>query len=147
MKIVFSWDKAQENGTLFRGRTMNDLLVELLTREYYGGQCDQCGAGDCTHGAAGAVLGYREQLGPHWSWDNQAKRGVSFQGYHIDELLGLLLKQAADMECSKFCGAWCIHESAREVLAVKRVVEHPPDCPECKRIHEQRSREVVTSSK
>jgi hypothetical protein len=135
MRFVFSWDKAQENGSLFKGRRMGDLLVELLTQECEK-HCDQCNAGDCTHGAAGAVLDYREHLGPHWSWDNEAKRGTSFHGYHIDELLGTLLKQAADEECSKSCGAWCIHESAREVLSIKRLVEHPSDCPECKRIHD-----------
>lgn len=118
MKLVFSWDTAQANGSLFRGWQMNDLLVELLKQEA-AKTCDQCSS-DCTHGAAEVMLAERKRQGPHWFWDNEAKKGWSYMGFQPNHLLVLLLQQAADEACSKFCGAWCVHEAAREVLATKK---------------------------
>jgi len=136
MRFFFSWDTAQKNGKLFRGWRMGDLLVELLEQEA-SKTCNQCGIGDCTHEAARALLSERKRQGPHWFWDNEVRKGWSYMGYQPGRLIESLLQQGADTECNKSCGAWCIHEAAREVLAIKKIVEHDPDCPDCKRLRKE----------
>lgn len=71
-----------------------------------------------------------------FSWDRADEKGTSFQGWRMQELLTELLETAANTNCEQ-CAPMgdCIHNAARAVLSLKRIVEHPPDCPDCKRIH------------
>ena len=71
-----------------------------------------------------------------FSWDRAHENGNSFQGWRMDELIVRLLEDAAAEECDQ-CAPMgdCIHNAARAVLALKRIIEHPPDCLDCKRIN------------
>lgn len=52
---IYSWDKACEEGAAYQGYGLDELLRYLLLKEAEL-QCNQCGAGDCTHEAARIVV-------------------------------------------------------------------------------------------
>ena len=141
MRFVFSWDKAQENGTNFSGWCMDDLLTKLLVEEM-ARHCELHRCDDCSHNAAGAVIElmrFHQDL----TWDKAQARGYCFHGWSMDRLLNHLLKEASERKC-KLCHpsvvpvlGGCTHEAARHVLSLKRTVEHPLDCPDCRRIRER----------
>lgn len=120
--LVYSWDLAcAVSGDL------DELLVRLLTEEAQK-QCDQCGAGDCTHQAAEIVLLERAEF-RSYSWDSACEQGYSYQGYGLDELLRLLLVQKARRWCGQ-CRNGCVHSAARTVVeeivgAEEKVVDTP----------------------
>jgi hypothetical protein len=127
MRHAFSWDKVCENPHVGG----NELFIRILTEESLK-KCDQCTTGNCTHGAAKAVLQHRVKQGRHWSWDNEATRGTNYRGFNMDQLLTLLLERAGESKGNLF------YWPAQCVLGAKRIHEHDPDCPECRRLEEQR---------
>jgi hypothetical protein len=52
---IFSYDRACRDGFSYQGFGLDELLRRLVADEA-ARHCDQCGAGDCTHGAARLVL-------------------------------------------------------------------------------------------
>lgn len=95
--------------------------------------CHECrGAGDKPCGrceGAGAILVLVEEMAnlvaqisarpPTFSWDGAQAKGVSFHGWHMDELLYKLLEDCTANLCEQCqCGGDCIHNAARTVLAM-----------------------------
>jgi len=75
---IFSYDKEIARGTSFQGYQLDELVVHLLVEEA-ARTCDQCNAGDCTHGSARTILEYmglmacddprpRRRRRPRWRW-------------------------------------------------------------------------------
>lgn len=52
---LYSWDVHCEEGAAYQGYGLDELLRILLLQEAER-QCNQCGAGDCTHEAARIVV-------------------------------------------------------------------------------------------
>ena len=119
----YSYDAACE-----RHDYLDSLLSRLLVTEAMQ-RCDQCGAGDCTHQAAQLVLEERAQHSERYAWDRACRRGISYQGYGLDELLCTLLLREADKTCSEPCRTGdCTHEAARRIVAEMRA--QPPVGPQ-----------------
>lgn len=65
---------------------------------------------------------------PNYSYDDACRRGFSYQGYGLDELLRVLLLREAAGTCDQ-CGAGdCTHEAAR--LVVHEMQAQPPVGPQ-----------------
>jgi len=75
-----------------------------------------------------------------FSYDKAIERGTSFHGWGLDRLLRELLEGAAEQQCEQ-CGVCgdCIHNAARTVLGLMRIVEHDPNCPDCAAIRAEES--------
>lgn len=59
----------------------------------------------------------------NFSWDKACRRGYSYQGYGLDQLLRHLLLKESEKQCSQ-CGAGdCSHEAARLVIFDIRLAE------------------------
>lgn len=112
----FSYDTVIGNDVRPSGEPIGQLFLRLLLTEA-AGQCVQCGAGDCTHGAAEGVL-HEMQTDPAFSYDAHVDQGTSFQGFPIDLLMRILLEQEAEVERGG--------GPATTVIEVMRLVEQPP---------------------
>ena len=70
--------------------------------------------------------------------DWNAISDTSLQGYRFGDLVRAWAKRSADEECEHCAVGDCEHNAARTLLALLRIVDHPDDCEECRRIHEER---------
>lgn len=109
------WNRWCDEGMSFHGWRLSGVLLNLLRPE---------GMPELTS----------------WPWD---KRQTDWNEYFDDPEMGpkllKLLQDATRAECDQcWVGGDCIHNAARAIEGLRRVVEHPPDCPECARIARER---------
>lgn len=65
----------------------------------------------------------------------------SLSGWSFDELVARLAADAASQfgKCDCTNGRACHHAAAAALDGIIRFVKHPDDCPECARLHAERT--------
>lgn len=84
-----------------------------------------------------AVLGPDEKVATIWPMRPRDRDYNALMDSPIGPVVVDFLTEATHGNCDS-CASDCIHNAARSLLGLVRVVEHPPNCPECARIHAER---------
>lgn len=80
---------------------------------------------------------------PKFSYDRAARDNISLHGWSVDELIDALIDDAVKGCCEHCAGGDCVHNAARSLRGLKRIVEHDPDCPDCAAIRAMDHRTIV----